>query len=241
MFDLSLQMRIWRGVADAALHGVQASLAAVSVWQDEMLAEHQTDQRRSIHDPFSANPVMSCWPWWMVSPAASAMSFQWANPFLAPSPQANQLGATALGTMPFSPTMAMATAFWQAVGEQMTMLASLPGGAQSQSPWNVYPLMPFSWAQMHVPLTMMLVSSGTPYTVASPSAKASAAAMDAAEATRQQMAQIFSSVRGDNGQAMVAQMAVWPWTMMASLFDQAEDDDHYAPADPFGLLPWRPH
>jgi hypothetical protein len=77
-----------------------------------------------------------------------------------------------------------------------------------------------TWAYMQMPLTAMLMSSGMPYSVASPSAKASTAAMDAADAARQQLDKVYSAYRSDGGHA-AAQLVILPWTLAATFMDGA--------------------
>ena len=64
----------------------------------------------------------------------------------------------------------------------------------------------------------MIMSAGMPYKVASPSAKASTAAMDAAHAAHQQMDKIYSAYRSDGGHA-AAQIVMMPWTIAASFLE----------------------
>ncbi len=58
-----------------------------------------------------------------------------------------------------------------------------------------------SWSLYQGPMTMMLVGAGLPYAVAAPTARASAAALEAADAMRLQTIKTFSSFRTDGGHA----------------------------------------
>ena len=80
------------------------------------------------------------------------------------------------------------------------------------------------WAFMQTPITAMMMQAGFPYDVASPSAKASTAAMDAADAARQQLDNVFSSYRSDGGHA-AAQFAALPWALAASFMSVAQSDN----------------
>lgn len=76
----------------------------------------------------------------------------------------------------------------------------------------------------------MMMSAGLPFAVASPSAKAGTAAMDAADAARQQMENMYSAYRSDGGHA-AAQIATLPWAFAASLMTLDPANDH-EPAPP---------
>ena len=80
-------------------------------------------------------------------------------------------------------------------------------------PWST-----MGWAVMQTPWTAMMVSAGMPYKVASPTAKASTSAMDAAHAARQQMDKMYSAYRSDGGHA-AAQIVMMPWALATSLLE----------------------
>jgi hypothetical protein len=74
--------------------------------------------------------------------------------------------------------------------------APLPAAAFWSWPWRMMP-----WACYQSPLIVAMMSSGMPYSVASPAAKASTSAMDAAEALQEQWQLIIEAFRtdGDRG------------------------------------------
>lgn len=209
--DFNLQMRFWRGVTDAMFHSADAALAAAAAWQDEALSKNSPPKRAVSPTP-AANPMM--WPWW---PMANA----WMTP-PAPPPPAPVTPFSMFTMMPF------AADFWKSAGTAMPMtqlpMMQLP---MTQLPMMQPPMMtafskpnpfwpwPMAWASMQFPLTMMMVSAGVPYSVASPSAKASTAAMDAAQAAREQMEKVYSAYRSDGGHA-AAQLVSLPLTMAVS-------------------------
>ena len=212
MFDFDLQMRFWRNLTDVMLHSTQASLAAASAWQDQALASNGTPgaiaslRATSLTPPLTSQPPFSMmdWPWmaafapptrtgaatwplmwWLGTPPTAAAN----NPLAAmiPAPMMSMMSAM----MPWAGPM------WQtasALGPQSPMAQM----AKSMAPFWSWPGM--TWACMQMPLTSMLMSSGMPYSVASPSAKAGTAAMDAADA---------------------AQLIVLPWTLAATFMKEA--------------------
>ena len=95
--------------------------------------------------------------------------------------------------------------------------AARPGALPSAfAPFWPWPVM--TWTYMQTPLMAMMMSAGMPFDVALPSAKASTAAMDATDAARQQLDNVFSAYRSDGGHA-AAQIVTWPWTVAASFLD----------------------
>ena len=210
MFDFDLQLRFWRSAMDSMMHGTQASLASAAAWQDQAAARTSASQRPQtvVYNPWA----------WMMPPQNDAWGGAFKifemNPFLAP-----MLNALKTPSNPFFPTQP-AVAAWMPFGQTMTGSASgwtAPGAANffpelmasfwtwPSSPWDLY----------RTPLTAMMMTAGLPYDVASPSAKAGTCAMDAADAARQQMDNLFSAYRSDGGHA-AAQVLTLPWVFAAS-------------------------
>jgi hypothetical protein len=109
--------------------------------------------------------------------------------------------------------------FWRQSMDFMPSGKSALGGFPQANPaamfgpfWN-WAATP--WTFMQTPLTAMMMSAGLPYNVASPSAKAGTAAMDAADAAHKQMEHVFSAYRSDSGYA-AAQIMSLPWSVAAS-------------------------
>jgi hypothetical protein len=158
----------------------------------------------------------------------SAPSASLLNPFdlnlLGNSPFApnGTLGNPFAAMNPFLGNMPWMDMFWeQSMGARQTppnangMLSFMAPSPLANPfaalfPWAVTP-----WSYMQMPLTTMFMQAGVPYAVASPSAKASTAAMDAAHAAQQQMEKVYSAYRSDGGHA-AAQIITLPWTLAAS-------------------------
>lgn len=83
---------------------------------------------------------------------------------------------------------------WGAPGWGAMDAAAWPSMMQAFWAWPSSP-----WALYQTPLTAMMMSAGMPYTVALPTARASTATLDAADATRQQVLNVFSAYRSDGG------------------------------------------
>ena len=220
MIDFELQMRFWRNFTDAVLHSTDASFAAASIWQDQNLASGKSP---GVAAPVPA-PSMTGWPWiaafapapkesalawpqmwWLDTPAPAAAS----NPFAAMMP--TQMLSMMTAFMPWADTM------WQAAsafGPQSPMAQM----AKTMAPFWPWP--DLTWTYMQTPLTAMLMSTGMPYAVASPSAKASTAAMDAADAARQQLDHVYAACNSDSGKAAM-QLAILPWTLAVTFMDHA--------------------
>ena len=161
--------------------------------------------------------------------AAFAAAAVWQKEMLAATQQPSRTPAIskpAVAPFPFWP-MGFAgnasTRRWaNFYGEAMTALG--PNGPYAQmaktfAPYFPWPVM--TWAYMQTPLTAMFMSSGMPYTVAAPSAKASTCAMDAADAAREQMEKVYSAYRSDGGHA-AAQLVMLPWTLASSFMTAAQ-------------------
>ncbi len=274
MFDFDLQLRFWRGMTDAMLHGTQATLAAASEMQDQLLAANAKSNSATAASrapAASVPPVTSMFsmagfpqarlPQAGLPPAMTSPLLWWLAPWQsAMSAMVPGKGATAATANPFAainpffdmtPWFAMwmrpPAASWPTLPQMMSMgnaATAWPGfngpglnGPASQLPWAnwlsmwgqgpaaalgpmaaFWPWSAMGWTVMQTPLTAMMMSAGMPYKVASPSAKASTAAMDAAHAARQQMDKMYSAYRSDGGHA-AAQIAMMPWTIAASLLD----------------------
>ncbi len=223
MFDFDLQLRLWRSVTDAMLHSTQASIAAASAWQDQVLA--------AGHKPKAAAPIPSplngfgLWPWASAAqpmPAAFPASMWWLSAWQPPKPSVP--AAFSAGNPFYSAMTPWFEMYWRQSMSAWAMPAngwgaSRPGALPSGfAPFWPWPMM--TWAYMQTPLTAMMMSAGMPFDVASPSAKAGTAAMDAADAARQQIDNVFSAYRSDGGHA-AAQMVTLPWTIAASFMDAA--------------------
>ncbi len=213
MFDFDLQMRFWRSMTDVMVHSAQASMAAASAVQDQVTSGAGQPAAASVTD----NPAL----WWLTlfqPPTVRKTGFADAasmfNPFLmmAPwmAPWANvqpSWGASAWGQSAWG---ARPNAWPSVGGTAFPMPWSMPPMATTMWGWPSLP-----WVYMQMPLTAMLVSAGYPIGVAVPSAKASTAAMDAADAAREQMEKVYSAYRSDGGHA-AAQLVSLPWTMAAA-------------------------
>lgn len=141
------------------------------------------------YNPFAAN-------------AAFANPFAAMNPFLSATPWMDMFWEQSMSA-------------WQSPANSDSMLSFAKPSPFANPfaalfPWAVTP-----WSYMQMPLTTMFMQAGVPYAVASPSAKASTAAMDAAHAAQQQMEKVYSAYRSDGGHA-AAQIITLPWTLAAS-------------------------
>lgn len=215
MFDPTLQMRFWRNVSDAMSHSTEAAFATANIWQQQMLGA-AAGQAKPQQTAGAATPFLF-WPFQLPQPAvqtlpASAWPYLW---WLQQAPQSRSTYPLAISSSSFN---AMAPwGPWADFYRQSFELAS-PNGPLAQwaktfAPFFPWPMM--TWAMTQTPLTAMLMSSGVPYSVASPSAKAGTYALDAAEAAREQMQQVYAAYRSDGGHA-AAQIVTLPWTIAAS-------------------------
>jgi hypothetical protein len=217
VFDFDLQMRFWRSLTDAVMHSTEASFAAAAAWQKEALSPASAP-KPSPTPLFAMMPTfpmmdLSAWPlagvWgsnpWLGGNAATAKA---SNPFVAP-----------FAGIPFAGMMPWVEIFWRQSAEAMPVTQTAWGSFPQVNPAAMFG--PFwnwassPWAFMQTPITAMMMSAGFPYAVASPSAKASTATMDAADAARKQMDNVFSAYRTDGGHA-AAQLATLPWAFAAS-------------------------
>lgn len=213
MFDPTLQMRFWRNVSDAMSHSTEAAFATANIWQQQMLDAAAVKSKPQT--AVTAGPFVF-WPFQLPQPAVAALPaggwpFFWWLEQMPKSRSAYPSAAT------FASFNAMAPwGPWAEFYRQSFELAS-PNGPLAQwtktfAPFFPWPMM--TWAMTQTPLTAMLMSSGVPYSVASPSAKAGTYAMDAAEAAREQMQQVYAAYRTDGGHT--AQLVMLPWTLAAS-------------------------
>jgi hypothetical protein len=233
VFDFDLQMRFWRSVTDAVMHSTEASFAAAAAWQNEVLTPAPKPKPASspLFPMLSAFPMMPVLPLVPTFPMMDTTALPWAsiwgsNPWLG--------GDTAMAKAsnpflaPFASTMPWVEIFWRQSAEVMPVTQSAWGSFPQANPammfgpfWN-WAASP--WAYMQTPITAMMMSAGFPYDVASPSAKASTAALDAADAARKQMDNVFSAYRTDGGHA-AAQLVTLPWTLAASFISAAQSDN----------------
>lgn len=192
MFDFDLTLRFWRSATEAFFESGSATLAAASTLHERFVPPPAKPEP----PPFDAlNPMSWATTWCQV-----------AFPATAPAKRASEtrpqnifdpnvwLSAWMPGIRPAVPCtpdqwMKLYTDFWFA-----NSLKWPPA-----SPWTMW----------QTPLTMMMMSAGMPYAVASPAARASTATMDAADAAREQFARVFSAYRSDGGHAAAA-VAQWP-------------------------------
>jgi hypothetical protein len=197
VIDFDLQIRFWRSVTEAVLHSTDAALAAAAAWQDQILAsQNQTEAASSKTPPLWPVESPTGWP--------SAMDWaSWLPLAQAWMPTPVQVSQP-VPTNPFA-FWAMApfvSDFWRLAGGQVATRSTSPF-AYAFWPW------PVTWAYWQMPLTAMMVSAGVPYSVASPSAKAGTAAMEAAEAARLQFEKAYAAYRTDGGHA--TQLVAFPW------------------------------
>lgn len=207
MIDPALQMRFWRNFSDAMSHGTDAAFAAANIWQQQMF-DAATQKSAG-----TATPSLF-WPFQLPQQAVqtspvSAWPFLW---WLEQAPKSSPTYSFAMSPASFNAMMP-----WMNFYRQSFELVS-PNGPLAQWTKTFAPFLPWpmmTWAMTQTPLTAMLMSSGVPYSVASPSAKAGTYAMDAAEAAREQMQQVYAAYRTDGGHA-AAQFVMLPWTLAAS-------------------------
>jgi hypothetical protein len=207
VFDFSLQMRFWRSATEAMFEGAAASMAAATEFQSHFL-EQAAPAKEPEPEPFDAlNPLS----WWQLT--LSAVS----PPQPKPKPAAAEITALTF----FNPLSWMG-------GQSAPKLPMTPPGPDQWMKFysDLWLRQPFAWANANPwtlwqpQLTMMMMTAGMPYSVASPAARASTASMDAADAARQQMERAFAAYRSDGGHAS-AQISQWPLNVMAGLASAA--------------------
>jgi hypothetical protein len=199
VFDPDLQLRFMRSATDAFFQGAEAMMAASRSWQTALQGGSDTRGAMPMArvQPMPMEPI-AAWSWafdlWRDHPAIKpAMPAQWPwlqsaapkptwplqpfqmNPMWAMNPSAASFGGMGPSADPAALWSSMMTSYW-----------TLPA---------------VSWSLYQGPLTMMLVTSGLPYAIAGPAARASTAALDAADAMRLQAIQTFTAFRTDGGHA----------------------------------------
>lgn len=178
MYDAELHARFMRGASEAFFEGCSAMLAASVAFQASLQPTFG-GQAAPAARQINAMPLdpLAAWSW-------AFDAYRGASPFGAPSVAPFSFFAPPFAL--FTPTVPTDPAqFW---------------------PWMVdaYWTRPaMSWSLFQGPMTMMLVSSGLPYAVAAPAAKASAGALEAADAMRLGAIKTFSYFHTDGGHASV--------------------------------------
>ena len=198
MFDFDLQLRFWRSATDAAMEWSQASMAAATEWQSQALAPSRQPAVSGAASPFN-----------MFNASAPSNPWGWAFSFWQPQLQSPNTWPAA--STPFAnPAMTFWNPFlnpWGGASPATTWPTMMPGTMPAMMDafmaWRVLP-----WSFYQTPLTAMMLSAGLPYTVAGPTARASTATMDAAEAAHQQMLNVFSAYRSDGGHG--TSQSFWP-------------------------------
>jgi hypothetical protein len=219
VFDFDLQLKFWRGMTDAMLHGTQATLAAASSFQDHVLAHDAARPETGSRVANRGARPYSVGLWWLGPWQAlwtGNAGSQFRNPYASLFPMMDPSAWTTLFSPTAWPTVCGTSNQWPQWGQGP---AAALGPLASIWPWST-----MGWAAMQTPFTAMLVSAGMPYKVASPSAKASTAALDAAHAARQQMDKVYSAYRSDGGHA-AAQIVMMPWALAASLMEAAQSQN----------------
>lgn len=174
MFDFDLQMRFWRSAIDASMYWTEASVAAASAWQNQVMAASTQASRGTTAT--SPNNVFSFALPQTANPWASSLAM-WQSFFPAPAmPMMSPWNF--FGANNGNSGAAMFPSFW-------------PGMPQT-SPQAFFSWPSTPWAMFQTPMTAMMMSAGMPYDVAVPAAKASAATMEAADAAREQFAALMS-------------------------------------------------
>lgn len=218
MFDFECQMRFWKCATDAAFGYASATMAAVTVLadqaQEQMAGGASQSASASAAAPFSFdafNPFALPFQWLgpqqpsnPFSPfGTGVMTGAMPNFFSAFFPFAPQLAPVAPVWNPFTFASSPASAFFTTPSFLSNPLLNNPW----QSPWTemmrsygwAWPQP--SWTMWQHPMTAALMAAGMPYSVASPTARANASAMDAADAARDGFNKAFSSYHSDGGHA----------------------------------------
>lgn len=236
MFDFDLQTRFMKSASDAMFEFTSAAFATVAHLQSETA---KTIAEPAGQDAGSGFGVFAPWSWWanagaatmptpfnamtsplnsplfqfpaaLMSPQIAPMTEFWSA-FMPKTSPNNPFGANP--SLPFWPSASAPPAFDFGFSE---MMQAYWGGSSKSGlagfSWNPA----FSWTIYQWPWTMMLISAGVPSAVATPTARCSAATMDAADAAREQMTRMFSAYRSDGGHA-TAQIIHMPAMMMAAM------------------------
>lgn len=185
MFDPELHARFVRSSTNAFLEFSRASMAAAAAWQREA-----SDPRPAPPSPVLPGFEMwtAAWKFWLESASAPVPDF-WRNS--RPSYSSYSYSASPAWPWFFG---------WPAPSN------AAPASFMFSSPFAAFdwPMRMMPWSFYQSPLLGMMLSTGMPYTVAAPAARASTSAMEAAEAAQQQFQLMFSSYRTDSGHATAA-------------------------------------
>ena len=205
MYDPELQARFLRSATDAMLEGADVLRAASEAWQAAvqtslgMPAQRQPQRVEAMPlEPFAA------WSWTLdfwrnagapipMSPMPALMSpnaFAWPTAAFASGASWPMFGARAAAPMMpmMSPMMSMSP-----TNDPSAFMA-----AMVKAYWT---LPAITWSLYRGPMTLALVNAGMPYAIAAPTARASAAALDAADAMRMQTIKSFASYHSESGHA----------------------------------------
>lgn len=223
MFDFECQMRFWKCATDAAFGYASATMAAVTVLQDQaqeqMAGGDSKGASASAAVPFSFdpfNPFALPLQWWGPQQPSTAFTpfatsaktgampdfFSAFFPFaVQPAPIAQVWNPFSFAGMPalpfFDPSIFLTSThfsnqlFDSSWSSQWTEMMRSYGWVVPQP----------SWSMWQHPMTAALMAAGMPYSVASPTARANASAMDAADAARDGFKKAFSSYHSDGGHA----------------------------------------
>ena len=244
MFNFDCQMRFWKSATDAAFGYASATLAAVTVMQDGLQGQLAVGDSKgasasaaepSSFDPF--NPFAVPLQWWgpqqpsnAFTPFATGAMPDFFSAFFpsAVQPAAQVWNPFSFAGMPalpfFDPTSFLTSThfsnqlFDSSWSSQWTEMMRSYGWVVPQPSWTLW---------QH-PMTGALMAAGMPYSVASPTARANASAMDAADAVRDGFNKAFSSYHSDGGHAAahaapaptalpvdLMSMMMAPWTAFA--------------------------
>ncbi len=208
MFDFECQMRFWKCATEAAFGYASATMAAVTVMQDHVHDQIGGEDRQRAPAPFSFDafsPFVSPFQWWTPpQPASPFMPFMgggfpdFARMFFPAAPAQ-------------SPMMQAWNPFALAAAGPFPDFSQFFANPFFNSPWHTqwagmmrsygWPVPEPSWMMWQHPMTAALMSAGMPYSVASPTARANASAMDAADAARDGFNKAFSSYHSDGRHA----------------------------------------
>lgn len=178
MHDVDLNARFVRGATDAFFEGWAAMWAASLAFQDGLQASLRGADAPPARtfEPMPLEPF-AAWSW-------AFDAYRSSSPISAPG--FAQFSFFAPPFAHFTPSIPTDPAqFWSSMVDAY---------------WT-WPAM--SWSLFQGPMTMMLVNSGLPYAVAAPAAKASAGALEAADAMRLSAIQTFSYFHTNGGHASV--------------------------------------
>ena len=228
MLDFDLQMRFFKSASDAFVEFTSAAFASAAHIQDQITHSVSQPGQSSYDSGFNAFSPLSWWSAAIAQPSQSA--FFSATPnfgpafFQVPSAMMSPMAPLAQFWSAFLPAPAPLTPAFgtQAFGlggngidfglNDMMRAWGAPAVSWTQ-PFSWTP--PFSWTMYQWPWTMMLISAGMPHAIASPTARGSAASLDAADAAREQMSRLFSAYRSDGGHAS-AQIVQSPAALMVT-------------------------